>query len=669
MSDIITTLHPENDENTNLYPNIKKENIPNSSIDRNKLDANVNSLLDSINELHPSGVDTSSTILAFTTNKGIWIGSDTGHWYYWNGTQYADGGVYQVIAVQDGTITRNMLDTILKYNNDMSIKGIKVYDYFKVCGNLIPYGILETLNGKYNYRSGAGKLVIDTNPNYTCYKIDYKPNTNYHISESRFFDIVDADGNVLEEQEYTSNYISQDLTNAKYIYICIHNELQHYISINDVKKLQNNFISSIFTNNDILKKMYSKVNIYPNNVLEIITGQYAYKNASTGKIAFDNNPSYNVCKVPYIDNVYYSCPIDIRFFDIVDENDNVLFEEVSTTGAQAKPYLNAKYIYITLYSDVDILYKNSVNLLKNIYLGTSAKDISISASCKIGTPSLKLCLYTDNDELRNYVEITSTEIIAWSYLFGTPYERRTEHNLTLANNIQVNVFVTNGSYCYITLVSNGEKFEWSTNFDKMGVTHLEVETSSNNTDITYSYNVTYLDKDNWIFGDSYVSLGDPSRWVYYLKQNTNYDNYLIDGHSGENSGSSISSLKGLLKIGKPKNVFWFLGMNDGNDTDINTPSVGWQNGYNELIKLSKEYGFKIIFGTIPTVPSVNNEGKNNVIKNSGYDYIDFAKAVGSNSSGVWYTGMLSSDEVHPSEKGAKALYGQFIVDATQIKIK
>lgn len=43
----------------------------------------------------PQGVDTSTNILAFNENKGVWVGSDTGHWYCWNGSQYVDGGLYQ----------------------------------------------------------------------------------------------------------------------------------------------------------------------------------------------------------------------------------------------------------------------------------------------------------------------------------------------------------------------------------------------------------------------------------------------------------------------------------------------------------------------------------------------------------------------------------------------
>ena len=92
MAEIITNLHPDGDENTNLYPNIKKENIPSKSISTDKLDDNVLSLIGS---LKPSGTDTSANILAFTSNKGIYVATDNGYWYYWNGSAYTDGGVYQ----------------------------------------------------------------------------------------------------------------------------------------------------------------------------------------------------------------------------------------------------------------------------------------------------------------------------------------------------------------------------------------------------------------------------------------------------------------------------------------------------------------------------------------------------------------------------------------------
>ena len=79
-----------------------------------------------------------------------------------------------------------------------------------------------------------------------------------------------------------------------------------------------------------------------------------------------------------------------------------------------------------------------------------------------------------------------------------------------------------------------------------------------------------------------------------------------------------------------------------------------------------ENDITLILSTIPTVPNINHEGKNKTVRNSGYRYVDFAKAVGAQSNGTWYTGMLSSDNVHPDVAGAKALYYQAIADVPEI---
>ena len=59
-------------------------------------------------KLEPSGTDTSTNILGFTSDKGIYIATDNGHWYYWNGSSYKDGGAYQGQYV-------NILSTGLQY--------------------------------------------------------------------------------------------------------------------------------------------------------------------------------------------------------------------------------------------------------------------------------------------------------------------------------------------------------------------------------------------------------------------------------------------------------------------------------------------------------------------------------------------------------------------------
>lgn len=174
MADIITTFHPENDENTNLYPNIKKENIPNKSIDRTKLDDSINSLLNSINELHPSGTDTSTHILAFTENKGIYIGTDNGHWYYWDGEQYVDGGVYQTTegVINDSSISNtttfssNRINDENEYINDISseYKGIYEKGHIGITDNQLTYvnsnSTIRLIQNKYINLQVGDKIYL-----------------------------------------------------------------------------------------------------------------------------------------------------------------------------------------------------------------------------------------------------------------------------------------------------------------------------------------------------------------------------------------------------------------------------------------------------------------------------------------------------------------------------
>lgn len=113
-----------------------------------------------------------------------------------------------------------------------------------------------------------------------------------------------------------------------------------------------------------------------------------------------------------------------------------------------------------------------------------------------------------------------------------------------------------------------------------------------------------------------------------------------------------------------------MGMNDGSDTDANTPSSVWATRRDEMLSICETMGITPILATIPNVPSVLNTGKNAWVKTSGYRYIDFAAAVGAESaSSTWYNGMLSADNIHPSESGARALFARALVDFPEIMLE
>lgn len=61
--------------------------------------------------LKVSGTDLANNILAFTENKGIYVATDTGGWYYWKAdvSKYVYGGVFQATELADGSVTNEKL--------------------------------------------------------------------------------------------------------------------------------------------------------------------------------------------------------------------------------------------------------------------------------------------------------------------------------------------------------------------------------------------------------------------------------------------------------------------------------------------------------------------------------------------------------------------------------
>lgn len=67
----------------------------------------------------PRGVYASLSALqsAFPSGaQGVYVCTDNGHWYYWNGSAWADGGVYQATKIADGSVTPNKTN-FCKYVN------------------------------------------------------------------------------------------------------------------------------------------------------------------------------------------------------------------------------------------------------------------------------------------------------------------------------------------------------------------------------------------------------------------------------------------------------------------------------------------------------------------------------------------------------------------------
>lgn len=308
-----------------------------------------------------------------------------------------------------------------------------------------------------------------------------------------------------------------------------------------------------------------------------------------------------------------------------------------------------------------------VNVNKNI-IQTFSADITSFSKVQVGVIK---------DSEYAYLEIDDTNI---TIKIDSAADTVIPHGLTIANNINVRIIQnTDGKENptklyrgYIELSSNGSMFKtddmnlmpqnyWTRTYCRP----FAKSVGSNLTNCVMSYIPSDAKKDIYMFGDSYFSFY-AERWTYYLVQNGFDKNILMNAYAGENSANAVKALDNLLKLGiTPTYAVWCLGMNDGADS-ASDPSTAWADGRDTFINQCKKYGVIPVFGTIPSVPNKNNEKKNEWIRNSGYQYIDFAKAVGAQSDGTWYSGMLSQDNVHPTAAGGIALYGRVLTDFPQI---
>ena len=174
----------------------------------------------------------------------------------------------------------------------------------------------------------------------------------------------------------------------------------------------------------------------------------------------------------------------------------------------------------------------------------------------------------------------------------------------------------------------------------------------------FTYNSEYQ-KNKWLFGDSYLTNYSESRWVYYL-QNWGYDNFLLNAYPGEASADGYSDLLAALQHGKPKYIIWCYGMNDPDNGSINST---WKTAVDNLIDICNDNEITPILATIPNVPTLRHDYKNDYIRSLGYRYIDFAASVVADASmGTWYSGLLSNDGVHPTAEGAKMLACRALAD-------
>lgn len=256
-----------------------------------------------------------------------------------------------------------------------------------------------------------------------------------------------------------------------------------------------------------------------------------------------------------------------------------------------------------------------------------------------------------------WIKITATDVILQWYESEVGSLATVAHGLTISTFLQVSMTADADGVLHLvvntisgTFEHDFPEWEYEANYDPFVICDgaiTNVVLNATNTD--YRCPV-------WAFGDSYfgVNVGRWPGWVFQF----GYTNFLINGLAGQNSPNAFADLKKTLNYGTPKYLLWCLGMND---TDAN-----YEYYFEQVRAICEQKGITMVAGRIPSVPGRSKENINAYIDESGVRSIDFYKAVGANSSGQWYAGFLSDDNLHPSSLGAQALAVRVLVDFPEL---
>ena len=293
------------------------------------------------------------------------------------------------------------------------------------------------------------------------------------------------------------------------------------------------------------------------------------------------------------------------------------------------------------------------------------KNKTYSFSAKITSFSGVRIGQGETDYGGSYVEISASELKFFDYRGSVTPRAVLTHGLTIANFIDVLITVDKDANAIVRIITDGGFYESTPqNWEGYNGVPFAKSMGSVLTDGELVFDTSDFRKPIYFFGDSYAGLTAKDRWVNYIRE-WGFDNWLINGYPGQASLSAKGMFDFALSKGNPKVLIWGLGMNDGDSsTAVNE---NWLNTYNQIKVICESRDIELILCTIPNVPSINNSFKNEIIRNSGYRYIDFAKAVGAEEVGSnWDTGMLSGDKVHPSTLGAQKLALRAIEDVPEL---
>lgn len=634
-------------------------------------------------------------------------------------------GATQVHAVEDKG--KDVLDSIPPDYSDLAddvsqlnaalsqiwsdqIVGMTPTERQKESVNLFKYAELVGA-GKAIYAISNGKVVLTDNASYNTYLIQVDGESTYTFTNCRSAVLV-SDRNYTAVSQLLTYVTSINSTGGKYIIFSFSPTTYPESAYSVTKPVGVYTIPSNWDLSDVeiqttqingmlpTGRNVKSSNLFPKAV-NVGTGKYVDR-IQNGKAVLVYNGNYDTYLIPVDGSSVYSftnCRTAAVVSDLQYTAVGALLANTTSIDSTGGSYIlfsfNPTTYPVDAYSvtkpvpqytiPADWALDDGAKQSYQIKAGSIASGGALSLSGKTAVKygqriafkgfittfnEIQLAFYNyNNSAISNSIVVDANTMTV--YVGSTAVDTFT-HGVTIANDISLIIdYLVTG--VEITLESNGAKYKAQTTWERLTSGVVSAAVKSNGTVCTSAMLVMAIErveKPIWYFGDSYISYTNQARWPYYLIQYKFDGNTLLNGYAGGTSAADMMAFEALLNYGTPKFAVFATGMNDNARTGGDTASEAapaWVSARNNFLALCDANGITPVFCTVPTVPSVNNQKKNEWIRGSGYRYIDFAKAVGANADGKWYGNgtqydMLSSDNVHPTERGAVALFTQAITD-------
>ncbi len=340
-----------------------------------------------------------------------------------------------------------------------------------------------------------------------------------------------------------------------------------------------------------------------------------------------------------------------------------------------------------LTSDIDsICFDEAGNVANDLFSQTSGKVTSVASLIAPGDSlalplnnirrNTQICATCRFDTLRrvtfgrgpgafagSWVDVSPDSVGLHEML---PTERLTgqfPHGLSITDGLTILIDYGEEGTATLTLLSGRQTFTTAISWWAGGETFL-----INGGPAPVYASLSFTAKDTfrpvWFFADSYFNWRVQDRWPYYLWRD-GYTKWLADHKPGEASREAARCFDYDITLGRPQYAVWCLGMNDAADTDA-ADNV-WLEAVEHFVGTCRSRGITPILSTIPNVPARSHIRKNEWVRRSGLQYIDFAAAVGADASSAWTPGMLSPDSIHPTPSGARAMAEQVLKDFPQLR--